>query len=233
MSRISLTRYGLRELAIATILLVLCLGGIAWLSATACTLWALLAILPLAVYGWILWFFRDPQRETPSEPGLVISPADGRVADITNVGPDSELGRDGVKIGIFMNVFNVHVNRSPVEATVEEVIHRPGAFLDVRDPHASEKNESTTIRLRYNHEGTELPIVVRQIAGLVARRIVTDLKNNQSLQRGEKIGMIKFGSRLEVFLPNELQGEVRVQLGQKAFAGSTILFAAQSKGTLE
>ena len=229
-----LTRYGRREIFGATAATILLCAGIA---AVACWVspWAAVAeVLPAAVYAWVLAFFRDPERTPPAGEHLLVSPADGRVADITQVGPDSLLGLNGVKVGVFMNVFNVHVNRIPATGSIERVEHRPGAFLDVRDPMASERNESTTITMTHERDGAEYPIVFRQIAGLVARRIVTDLTKGQSVSRGERMGMIKFGSRLELFVPAELVGEVRVSIGEFVRAGETVLIAGpegQDDGT--
>jgi len=227
-----LTRYGLKELVIATVCsLVLCVVVAAF--AQRLPPWAIApALAPvLIVYMWVLWFFRDPERIVPQGKGLFIAPADGRIADITNIGPDSELGRDGICIGIFMNIFNVHLSRCPVDAAVESVVHRPGAFLDVRDPHASERNESTTIRLKYEHQGAEHPVVFRQIAGLIARRIVTDLTQGQSVTRGQRVGMIKFGSRLELLVPNELVSKVCVEVGQISRGAETVLVESDPGGS--
>ena len=227
-----LTRYGLKEIVIATVCsLVLCalaLGCVRFLP-----WWAIATALApvLIVYMWVLWFFRDPERTVPRGEGLFISPADGRIADITNIGPESELGRDGICIGIFMNIFNIHLSRCPVDGTVESIAHRPGAFLDVRDPHASERNESTTIRLKYEHQGAEYPVVFRQIAGLVARRIVTDLTQGQSVTRGQRVGMIKFGSRLELLVPAELVSKVCVEVGQISRGAETVLVESDPGGS--
>ena len=218
-----LTRYGTREIIVAT---VLCWGlfGLAvyWAS---CASWLILlgADLPILVWLWVLWFFRDPERDIPTESGLFVSPADGLVADITPLGPDGPLGRPGVQIGIFMNIFDVHVNRMPCEAKVRRVTHLPGAFMDVRNPVAAERNESASIELTYSHEGVEYPVIVRQVAGLVARRIITDCQPGQRFARGERLGMIKFGSRLELLLPIELAGEIRVATGQRVQAGLSVL----------
>jgi len=218
------TRYGLRIIVVATVsTLVLCAGVFAFRSLLPW--WAIIALLApdLVIYLWVLWFFRDPERTTPQDEGLFIAPADGRIADITNIGPDSELGRDGVRIGIFMNIFNIHLSRCPVDGVVESIEHRPGLFLDVRNPHASERNESTTIRLKYQHQGAEYPVVFRQIAGLVARRIVTDLVQGQLVTRGQRVGMIKFGSRLELLVPTELVSKVCVEIGQISRGAETVL----------
>jgi phosphatidylserine decarboxylase len=214
-----LTPYGKREWIAASAVLAVAAALAAW------WFWPV-AVLPAALWAWVLWFFRDPVRAGPSSPGLLLSPADGRVSDITPVGADSELGAEGLRVGIFMNILNVHVNRSPARARVESVSHRKGSFLDARDALAGERNESATIRLLCRLNGREEPILVRQVAGLIARRIVTDLSPGQELSAGQRIGMIKFGSRLELLVPHELVGQVRVQVGQKVRAGQTVLIAA-------
>lgn len=221
-----ITKYGIKEFLIVAVIdnvffVLFLLAGLYWSP-----WWFAGLVVPSALMLWVAWFFRDPERNTPTDPGLIIAPADGVVADITNIGSDSRLGCDGVKVGIFMNVFNVHVNRSPVDGVVEDVEHVKGLFLDVRDPHSYEKNESASIKMTFDYNGSQYPMVVRQIAGLVARRIVTDLAPKQSLKRGERLGMIKFGSRLEVYIPKALAGKVQVELNQKTKAGETILFKA-------
>lgn len=222
----TLTRYAVREIILATLALGVLGAVVAYLAVTVSALiWPAIA-LPAAFCLWVLWFFRDPDRIPPDGEHLFVSPADGVVMDITNVGADSPLGCDGVKIGIFMSLFNIHVNRSSATGRVEKIEHLPGAFLDTRDPMAGEKNESTTIYLRHSHNGRESLVVVRQIAGLIARRIVTDLREGQSIRRGQRIGMIKFGSRLELLVPDELVEQVRVSIGDKTLAGVTVLAAA-------
>jgi len=213
-----LTRYGLRELLLAT-------AGCGLAGALAVWLCWPVAIVPAAVWLWVLWFFRDPPRRSPAQTGVFLAPADGRVTDITPIGADSELGRDGVNIGVFMSIFDVHVNRSPAAGVVEKIDHRRGAFLDVRDPLAWQRNESATIRMACSRGGRAYPVVVRQVAGLIARRIVTDLTVGQELLAGGRIGMIKFGSRLELMVPAELIGRVRVRVGQSVRAGLTVMVA--------
>jgi phosphatidylserine decarboxylase len=173
----------------------------------------------------LLWFFRDPDRQPPGGPELLTSPADGRVTDITPIGAESPLGCPGVKIGIFMSIFDVHVNRSPADARVEHVQHSPGVFLDARNPLSAERNESATIFLSIRQDGNAYPLVIRQVAGLIARRIVTDLREGQPLARGQRIGMIKFGSRMEVFVPRDLSPRVLVKVGDHVQAGRTALIA--------
>lgn len=225
-----LTKYGRREwLTLSAILAthivifsVLAAGGAWWLA---------IAAVPVAiVWGWVLWFFRDPERSTTDTTGAFISPADGRVAEITPVGPEGPLGRDGVRIGVFMNIFSVHVNRSPCDGRVEKAEHHAGAFLDARLPEAAWKNEHATLFLTHRRHGVDWPIVVRQVAGKVARRIVTAVKPGQELRRGERFGMIKFGSYLELTVPRELAGEVRVKLGEQVYAGRTVLIECADGG---
>ncbi|MCE5279503.1 MAG: phosphatidylserine decarboxylase [Planctomycetaceae bacterium] len=226
MSVLGLTRYGLRTV----IILMMITAGVVLLIAAAAAAWGtplwLLAVIPGAFFVWVLVFFRDPERQPPEGEGLFVSPADGRVADITLIGPDSPLGCRGVKIGIFMNVVNVHVNRAPLSGRVERVEHHAGSFMDVRRPAAFERNESTSIFITHLCQDEEYPVVVRQVAGLLARRIVTDLEVGQMLLRGQRIGMIKFGSRLELMVPDTLVGEMCVKVGARVFAGRTALLKA-------
>jgi len=222
-----LTRYGVREIVIGTVLVV-CLWALVVWGLWGFWWWVAPLVVVLGLcWVWMLLFFRDPDRDIPRGEGLFVSPADGRVTDITNVGPESRLGCEGLRVGVFMSIFNVHVNRSPCDGRVEEVAYTRGAFLDARNPHASERNESAAIRMIHSHNGKEYPVLVRQIAGLVARRIVTDVSEGQVVSRGERIGMIKFGSRLELMLPRELVGDVRVRLGDRVRAGRSVLITCK------
>ena len=220
---VGLTKYGRREWLLATIIIA---AGI-WASiylAMPNWYWSLVTVVPLAaVWLFVMYFFRDPDRLPPGPGGLFVSPADGRVSDITLIGIDSPLGEPGVKIGVFMSVFDVHVNRAPADASVEYIQHTPGAFMDVRDPLAFERNESATVFLAYHVGGKEYPIVIRQVAGLIARRIVTDLVIDQPIRRGQRIGMIKFGSRVELMVPQALMPKVQVKIGDRVRAGESVL----------
>ena len=222
-----LTPYGMREVAITAAVETALFALVIWGAIAVCKYILVLLVLPLALWACVLWFFRDPERHPPQGAGLLVSPADGRVSDITPVGQQSALGREGVRIGIFMSVFDVHVNRAPCDGRIEKIERRKGAFLDARATDAPERNESATIHMTCRYEGRELPLVVRQVAGLIARRIVTDLTEGQDVRCGQRIGMIKFGSRLELWAPRELAGEVRVTVGRKVRAGETVLIAAK------
>jgi len=220
-----LTKYGIRELLIMTLLIAAAMA-VSFYVAWPRWWWSLIALVPLAaVWGWVLWFFRDPTRYPPQGEGLLISPADGRVSDITPIGSDSPLGEPGLRVGVFMSVFSVHVNRSPADLRVEHVEHVPGAFMDVRNPLAYERNESASIFVTMRLSGVEYPLVVRQVAGFVARRIVTDLRQGQQLAAAERIGMIKFGSRVEILVPETLRPKAMVRIGDRVRAGESVLVA--------
>lgn len=218
-----LSPHGRREVLLITLLAWIATALIGWFAALASAWIGLAAILPVGLWGFTLAFFRDPQRTAPAGPGLLVSPADGRIADITRLGPESDLGQDGVRVGIFMNLHNVHVNRMPCDATVLSVEHLDGVFLDARDPASAERNESARVVLQHAAGGADHRLVVRQVAGLVARRIVTAVEPGDTLARGERFGMIKFGSRLELLLPDALGAEVRVEIGQVVYAGVSVL----------
>lgn len=213
--RLPLTQYGLREMLIAT---VVC----AALAAAALATFPPATVVPAALWLFALAFFRDPDRRG-DEDNALLSAADGVVADVTPLAEDSLLGSPGVRIGVFMSLFDVHVNRSPCPATVTAIERHEGGYLDARLSSASERNESATIRLSVRHGGQDHVLIVRQIAGLIARRIVTDLKLGQSLAAGERIGMIKFGSRVEVLAPRGLIGQVVVAAGQTVRGGRSVL----------
>lgn len=222
-----LTEHGRREVLLGTALAILLLAGLGWLGAAIAWWWWPVAIVPAALWAWLVWFFRDPERAVPPGEDSFVSPADGCVADITPVGADSPLGCEGTQIGIFMNIFNVHVNRVPCSGRVESIHHQPGAFLDARNPDATTRNESTTIRMSHRQGTIEYPVLVRQVAGLVARRIVTTLTAGQVIEKGMRFGMIKFGSRLEIHVPNERIAEIHVRVGQKVKAGETVLLVTK------
>ena len=183
-------------------------------------LWQPLFWIAAMIAGWCAYFFRDPARVVPVGPDLVVSPADGRVSAIVLGAPPAELGlEDGAwrRISVFMNVFDCHVNRAPVAGKIARIAYRPGKFFNAELDKASEHNERNGLVLDSPHG----PVGVVQIAGLVARRIVCFVKEGDALAAGQRIGMIRFGSRLDVWLP-EL-ARVLVAEGQTAIAGETVL----------
>lgn len=183
--------------------------------------WQPLAWTGVVLTLWCAYFFRDPERVTPLRKGLVISPADGRISAITAVIPPPELDLPRemhVRISVFMNVFDVHVNRSPMDAGIIRLAYVPGAFLNAELDKASEDNERQALTLQLDN-GSRIGVV--QIAGLVARRIVKFVDENQRLAAGQRFGLIRFGSRVDVFLPQHVSPLVCV--GQRAVAGETVL----------
>jgi phosphatidylserine decarboxylase len=179
--------------------------------------WKIAALVALVLTALILNFFRDPERVTPQEPGLVVAPADGK---IVHVGPavDPASGRTRQKVSIFMNVFNVHVNRAPVRGRIEKIVYYPGKFVNASLDKASEENERNQFRI-VDDRGHAWTVV--QIAGLVARRIVCWAEVGDQVARGQRIGLIKFGSRVDLYLPDEY--EVCVTNQQHTCAGMTIM----------
>lgn len=170
---------------------------------------------------WCYYFFRDPPRVTPTREGLVVSPADGIVQMIGRYAPPEELGLGSepmTRVAVFMNVFNCHVNRAPIAGRVEKIAYRPGKFLNASLDKASVDNERNGLTLRMD-DGRAIGVV--QIAGLVARRIVCEVVEGKALQTGERFGMIRFGSRLDVYLPEGVAPLVAV--GQSTIAGETVL----------
>lgn len=191
------------------------------IAAALGVLWYPLFYLGAVVACWVGYFFRDPHRVTPVRPGLIVSPADGRVSLITEATPPPELemgeGRR-TRISIFLNIFDVHVNRIPADGVVGALAYRPGKFLNAALDKASEDNERMAARIDLAN-GSTLGVV--QIAGLVARRIRCDLTQFERVQAGARYGLIRFGSRLDVYLPQGVAPLVMV--GQRAVAGETVL----------
>lgn len=184
-------------------------------------LWAPLGWIGLIVTLWIAFFFRDPDRVTPIRPGLIVSPADGHVHMISSAVPPDELDMGPAprpRISIFLNVFDVHVNRVPVDGTIASLDYRPGLFLNAALDKASEDNERMAVRLTMA-DGGDIAFV--QIAGLIARRIKCTLRQGQAVRAGERYGLIRFGSRVDVYLPPNTAPLVIV--GQRAIGGETVL----------
>jgi phosphatidylserine decarboxylase len=184
--------------------------------------WRYSALPPAVVFGLIVYFFRSPPRRVPPEPGLWVSPADGTVAEITDLPNDDFVGGPAVRIGIFLSIFNVHLNRSPVEARVIALRYSPGEFLNALRPESAVRNENMWIALEEEVE-PHRRLVVRQISGAIARRIVCELRLGERIARGQVFGMIKLGSRTELILPKEESLQIKVRVGQKVKAGTTVM----------
>ena len=192
--------YGLALIAAAVLL--------GWLTGLA---WAIIPLLPAVFF---LWFFRDPERAIPQEPGALVSPADGKVTDVSVV--NTKNGQQA-RISIFLSVFDVHVNRSPIEGVIRDVRYQRGKFLDARTPGSADQNEQNIVTM----EGDGQRVVFKQIAGLLARRIVFTPKLGDRLERGQRVGLIKFGSRTDVLF--DAAARLNVKVGDQVAGGASIL----------
>lgn len=196
--------YGLSLLAVA-IVLAWATGNWAW------------SIAPVLLAAFFLWFFRDPERTIPTGPGLIVSPGDGLVTETASIAtPEGPRQR----ISIFLSVFDVHVNRSPIAGVLAGVRYQKGQYLNAMNPASADRNEQNIATVR-GEDGIE--ITFKQIAGLLARRIVFKLREGDTVERGQRVGLIKFGSRVNVLLP--AQAELRVKVGQRVKGGESVLAA--------
>jgi phosphatidylserine decarboxylase len=181
------------------------------------------AIVPLALAMFFLWFFRDPERIIPDSPGAIVSPGDGKITDTSIVTVD---GVKQARISIFLSVFDVHVNRSPVSGVVREVRYQRGKFLNAMNQTSAEHNEQNIVRV----EGAGQVVIFKQIAGLLARRIVFHPKVGDCLERGQRVGLIKFGSRVDVLF--DATAVLQVKAGDRVRGASSVLAYLQPKGEL-
>ena len=180
-----------------------------------------LGFLLIILTVWVYYFFRDPERYSINDDSYLVSPADGLITDISEKSGPEELRLENTtytKISIFMNVFNCHVNRTPITGKVEEIYYKPGKFLNASLDKASEENERNYFKIKTNKNDEE--IIVIQIAGLIARRIVCEVEQGQDLKQGERIGMIRFGSRVDIYFKNK---KVLAKLGQNVVSGESLI----------
>jgi phosphatidylserine decarboxylase len=210
------TRHGTREMLIGSVVLALLAVGFG-------AVFKPLALLMLPLFIFLFAFFRDPERPLPAEQHAVVSPADGTVSDITTVDHDPLIGGPAVRVGIFLSVFNVHVNRSPCDGRVLKVEYKKGKFINaMRHNEASDENESNTVILA-EPDGDRPIAVIKQIVGLIARRIVCTTMVGEKVTRGQRIGMIKFGSRTEVTLAKFLDPQIKVTVGQTVRGAADVI----------
>jgi len=190
---------------------------IGWLASP---IWA---VIPCLFAAFFLWFFRDPERTIPQEPGAVVSPADGLVTDVSTAGSEAQ---KQLRISIFLSVIDVHVNRSPIAGVVRDILYQRGKFLDARNKACADENEQNIVTV----EGEGQRVVFKQIAGLLARRIVFHPKIGDRLKRGQRVGLIKFGSRTDVLL--EATARANVKVGDRVKGGETVLAYLQPQAAL-
>jgi phosphatidylserine decarboxylase len=173
-------------------------------------------VAPLLLAAFFLWFFRDPQRTIPSAPGLIVSPGDGKVTETVSIStPDGPRQR----ISIFLSVFNVHVNRSPIGGRLSRVHYQKGEYLNAMNPASADRNEQNAVTVK----GEGLEVTFKQIAGLLARRIVFNFVEGDTVERGQRVGLIKFGSRVDVIVPAE--AVLKVKVGENVMGGASVLAA--------
>ena len=210
-----IAREGLREIALAT--LVLGAGAIVG----GYLLWPL-AIPFVVIWIWVVSFFRDPKRRRDYQPGDLCAPADGTVTEVTELDTYGPLGGPAIRIGMFLSLFNVHVNRAPCAGRVRSLSYRAGEFLNARHPESGRRNESNTVTIEPDPPMPG-PVQVRQVAGVLARRIICHATANEQLPIGARFGLIKFGSRTELIIPRQESTEIKVKVGDKVLAGLTIV----------
>lgn len=216
-----LTRHGWREMLIGSLAFVIVMS-VALEYVPPAWWWVLLVPFALLLV-FVFAFFRDPNRPIPTEQYVMVSPADGTVSDITEIPHDPLLNGPAVRVGIFLSVFNVHVNRCPCDGRVVAVEYKKGKFINaLKHNQASEENESNTIVLA-EPQGEKRIAVVKQIVGLIARRIIFTARQGDVLRRGERIGMIKFGSRTELSIPKWMEPEIRVKEGDTVRGGADVI----------
>jgi phosphatidylserine decarboxylase len=197
--------YGLACIAVAVL--------VGWLTLPV------LAVMPLLLAAFFLWFFRDPERVIPAVQGAIVSPADGKVTDVSVM---EKAGQPQTRISIFLNVFNVHVNRSPISGVITDVKYKTGKFRNAMGAISAELNEQNVVTV----QGEAGTVVFKQIAGLLARRIVFTKKIGDRVARGERVGLIKFGSRVDVIFAD---AEMKVRVGESVKGGSSVLAVAQPR----
>jgi phosphatidylserine decarboxylase len=210
------TRHGFREMLIGTVALIVVSLGLGYV------VWPL-ALITVPVLVWLFAFFRDPEREVPVEQHTMVSPADGTVSDISELPHDELIGGPCVRVGIFLSVFNVHVNRGPCDGRVVKIIDKRGRFINaMRHNEASSENMAKTIVLA-EPDGDRVVAVVKLIVGMIARRIIFTPVEGDMLRRGQRIGMIKFGSRTELYIPKRLEPQVKVKVGDTVRGASDVI----------
>ncbi|MDH4238188.1 MAG: phosphatidylserine decarboxylase [Phycisphaerae bacterium] len=224
--RIPLTKYGWPQVVVfpVIVLAVMIVFALAWSAWGGLPLWAILLAEALlaSVLIWVLAFFRDPYRNPPSDKNLLLAPADGRITDIEIVEEGNFIGQKAMRIGIFLSIFSTHINRAPCNVKVEKITYRKGTYKNAASPRSGRVNESNNLDLVMT-DGAHQRLIVRQISGAIARRIVCEVREGQVLTGGEKFGMIKFGSRTELYVPVRENAKCLVRIGDKVKAGLTPL----------
>lgn len=230
--RIPLTRYGWPQVVVYPAAVIVAMIIFSLLSRALLAPWVIVLVESVlaVVLIWALMFFRDPQRRCPSDDNLLLAPADGRVTDLAQVQENDFIGGPALRIGIFLSIFNVHINRAPCKVRVETVTYKKGSYKNAMNPQSSRVNESNNLCL-VRTAAPQDKLVLRQISGAIARRIVCRAVPGKELAGGEQFGMIKFGSRTELYVPLREDVKCLVQIGDKVRAGLTPLIRYENRDT--
>ncbi len=222
--QIPLTKYGWPQVVVFPVVMLAVMAVYLLIGISLLPAWAIVSIeiLLAVVLIWTLMFFRDPYRHSPKDKNLLLAPADGRITDIEIVEEKNYIGGTAIRLGIFMSIFDAHINRAACNAKVENIIYKKGRHKNAKKPHSGRVNESNDLYL-VRTDNPEDKLIVRQISGAIARRIVCDTRVGQKLAGGEKFGMIKFGSRTELYVPASQNVKCLVKIGDKVKAGLTPL----------
>jgi phosphatidylserine decarboxylase len=227
---IPLTKYGWPQVVVCPIAVLAAMTLVAVTGLSGTPKWVVISCeLVLAVILlWVLAFFRDPARQPPKDDALLVAPADGTITDIETMEHSASDAGPVLRIGIFLSIFNVHINRAPCRAKIENIMYRKGRYINALNPLSSKINESNDLTLRRVSEPTDC-LLIRQISGAIARRIVCAARPEQELAQGQAFGMIKFGSRTELHVPVNGNAECVVRVGDKVKAGETVLVRYTTK----
>jgi phosphatidylserine decarboxylase len=222
--RIPLTKYGLPQVVIYPAVVLTATIAFPLITAAFLPQWAIFAIeLVLAVVLlWALMFFRDPHRRCPQDSNLLLAPADGHITEVETINETSFINGPALRIGIFLSIFDVHINRAPCNVKIEKITYTKGKYLNAMNPQSGQLNEANKLNM-IRTDSPKDKLIVRQVSGAIARRIVCAASEGQELTGGERFGMIKFGSRTELYLPVQENAKCLVQIGDKVKAGITPL----------
>ncbi|MHC4322828.1 MAG: phosphatidylserine decarboxylase [Planctomycetota bacterium] len=222
--RIPLTKYGLPQVVVYPAAVFAAMIVFPLVGAVLLPQWAIIAgeVVLAAVLIWALMFFRDPERSCPEGNNLLLAPADGRITEIDNIDETSFIGGPAMRIGIFLSIFDTHINRAPCNVRIEKITYQKGKYLNAMNPQSGRLNESNKLDLMRT-DSPKAKLIVRQVSGAIARRIVCAAAEGQELTGGERFGMIKFGSRTELYLPVRENAKCLVRIGDKVKAGLTPL----------
>ena len=230
--RIPLTKYGLPQVAVYPAAVLAAMIVFPLITGAFLPQWAIFAIevVLAAVLVWALMFFRDPERACPEDKKLLLAPADGHITEIETVEEMSFIGGPALRIGIFLSIFDTHINRAPCNVRIEKITYKKGKYLNAMNPQSGRLNESNELNL-IRTDSPKNKLIVRQVSGAIARRIVCAAAEGQELAGGERFGMIKFGSRTELYVPVRENAKCLVKIGDKVKAGLTPIVKYEIRDT--